>query len=92
MQSISTVLALTARTFAPRCSSMVRSISASLICGIFSRRQTPFTMSAAGIMATAAFFAPLTSTSPYRGLPPLITYFSKVQTPSVLRAESGGLG
>ena len=40
------------------------SMSASLIWGMFSSRQTPLTISAAGIMATAAFFAPLTSTSP----------------------------
>ena len=35
---------------------------------------------AAGIMATAAFFAPLISTSPNRGLPPCTMYFVNVLT------------
>ena len=64
VQSISTVFLFTSLIFAPRCSRMVMSMSASLIWGIFSSRQTPFTIRAAGIIATAAFFAPLTSTSP----------------------------
>ena len=77
VQSISTAFLFTSFIFAPRCSRIVMSISASLIWGIFSRRQVPLTIRAAGIIATAAFFAPLTSTSPYKGLPPLITYLSK---------------
>ena len=42
----------------------------SLIWGIFSMRQTPSTSRAAGMMATAAFFAPLMVTSPISGRPP----------------------
>ena len=37
----------------------------------------PSTISAAGMIATAAFFAPLIFTSPNRGEPPCITYFVK---------------
>ena len=48
--------------------------------GMFSMRQTPSTRMAAGIMATAAFFAPLISTSPNRGLPPCTMYFVNVLT------------
>lgn len=59
---------------------MVRSISVSLICGIFSMQQTPSTIRAAGIIATAAFFAPLISTSPCSVVAPLITYFSNIST------------
>ncbi len=42
-------------------------------------------------MATAAFFAPLISTSPWRGFPPLITYFCQNGTffYMVLRNEIG---
>ena len=43
-------------------------------------RQTPSTSSAAGMMATAAFFAPLISTSPNRGVPPCMIYFVKILT------------
>ena len=62
--SISIVPGHRTRTLAPSCERMVSSISVSLICGIFSIRHTPSTMSAAGMIATAAFFAPLISTSP----------------------------
>ena len=51
-------------------------------------RHTPLTISAAGMMATAAFFAPLISTSPCRRLPPWILYFSK-QITSQTRTERG---
>ena len=61
VQSISTVVRLSIRTFAPISLRMVRSISVSLICGMFSILQTPSTISAAGMIATAAFFAPLIS-------------------------------
>ena len=43
--------------------------------------QTSCASTAAGMIATAAFFAPLISTSPWRVFPPLITYFSKVFSP-----------
>ena len=36
-----------------------------------------FTNKAAGMMATAAFFAPLMETSPFRRFPPLMIYFVK---------------
>jgi hypothetical protein len=45
--------------------------------GTFSMRQTPFTNSAAGRMATAAFFAPLMVTLPDRGVPPITSYIAK---------------
>ena len=84
--SISIVVRLMNLTFEPRWLRMVSSISASLIWGIFSIRQTPSTKSAAGMMATAAFFAPLISTSPRRAVPPLITYFSTFMHLSSYRA------
>ena len=43
-------------------------------------RQTPSTIKAAGMMATAAFFAPLISTSPNKGFPPCTIYFVKMLT------------
>lgn len=61
---------LMARTLAPSCSRILRHSVTSEIWGIFSIRQTPSTRRAAGIIATAAFFAPLISTSPNRGVPP----------------------
>jgi hypothetical protein len=45
--------------------------------GTFSIRHLPLTSSAAGKIATAAFFAPLMVTVPFRGKPPLITYRAK---------------
>jgi len=45
--------------------------------GTFSMIQISSASIAAGIIATAAFFAPLTVTSPQRRQPPLITNFSK---------------
>ena len=49
----------------------------SLILGIFSMRQTSCASKVAGIIATAAFFAPLISTEPHSLLPPFIISFSK---------------
>ena len=65
---------------APRCSRIFRDSVTSEIWGMFSIRQTPSTSSAAGMMATAAFLAPLISTSPNRGWPPCTIYFVKVNT------------
>jgi len=49
--------------------------------GMFSISDIPdATMIAAGKMATAAFFAPLISTSPYNLAPPLIINFSIYST------------
>ena len=45
--------------------------------GKFSTVQTPFINKVAGIIATAAFFAPLIVTSPCNLVPPCITNFSK---------------
>ena len=63
-QSISMAWRFSTRTFAPSSSRMEKNSVTSLIWGMFSMRQTPSTSSAAGMMATAAFFAPLTVTSP----------------------------
>ena len=48
-------------------SGLLSSAVTSEIWGIFSMRQTPSTRRAAGMMATAAFFAPLMCTSPKSG-------------------------
>ena len=45
--------------------------------GRFSIVHTPSIKSVAGKIATAAFFAPLIVTSPFKGVPPVITSFSK---------------
>ena len=63
-QSMSIVFLLIMRISAPICFKILRSIVTSEICGMFSMRQTPSTINAAGIIATAAFFAPLISISP----------------------------
>ena len=64
VQSISTVVRSTVRISAPNSCKIFKSRVTSLIWGTFSIRQTPSTSRAAGMMATAAFFAPLISTSP----------------------------
>lgn len=56
----------------------------SLILGKFSIVQTPLIKIVAGIIATAAFFAPLIVTSPRRGVGPVITNFSKLIPPIYL--------
>ena len=48
----------------------------SVISGTFSILQIPSERMAAGIMATAAFFAPLMDTSPVKRLPPVISNLS----------------
>ena len=53
----------------------------SLILGKFSIVQVPFINNVAGIIATAAFYAPLITTSPFRGVFPVITSFSKIYSP-----------
>ena len=62
---------------APSSSRMEKNRVTSLIWGMFSMRQVPSTSRAAGIMATAAFFAPLMVTSPNSGWPPWIMYLFK---------------
>ena len=44
--------------------------------GKFSMVQTPSIKSVAGNIATAAFFAPLITTSPFNGVGPVTTNFS----------------
>jgi hypothetical protein len=78
VESISTVWGLRNRMPAPRSSRIFRHSVTSEIWGMFSMRHTPSTSSEAGIMATAAFLAPLISTSPKSGLPPRIKYFVKI--------------
>ena len=43
----------------------------------------PFINKAAGKIATAAFLAPLIVTSPFKGVPPVITNFSKAIPPKM---------
>lgn len=43
--------------------------------------QTPLISKVAGIIATAAFFAPLMRTSPFKGVFPVMTSFSKTIPP-----------
>ena len=67
--SISTVWALRRRMLAPNSSRIFRLRVTSEIMG-----QTPSTIRAAGMMATAAFLSPLMVTSPKSGLPPRTRY------------------
>ena len=48
--------------------------------GTFSKTHGASDKSAAGIIATATFFAPLIVTSPFKGVPPVITYLFKKST------------
>ena len=59
-----------------------------MILGTFSMRTGPSASSAAGTIATAAFFAPEMVTSPLSVLPPLMTYFVKPTYSSLLRAAA----
>ena len=77
-QSISTVVGFRLRTRAPICCKISSWMMTSLTRGTFSIRHTPLTMIVAGMMATTAFFAPLTVTSPCSGLFPLMINLSKV--------------
>ncbi len=54
-------------------------VATSLMLGRFSITHFPPARMVAGRIATAAFFAPLTVTSPTSGLPPLITNFFNIQ-------------
>ena len=75
--------------FAPMPSMMESKIRTSEISGTFSIRQGPATSSAAGKMATTAFFAPLMVTQPSRGLPPLISYLAKeINSLRIIRSYS----
>ena len=77
-ESISIVLLSTYLTVAPICLRVAIIYLTSLIeTGRFSMVHTSWQRIAAGIMARAAFFAPLTVISPWSGTPPFITYFSK---------------
>ena len=55
----------------------------SLICGQLSRIHFSSQSIVAATIATAAFLAPLITTSPFSGLPPCITSFSKVSHPLI---------
>ena len=68
---------------APNCSNIVHDIFISLIFGRFSIVQTPSIKSVAGKIATAAFFAPLMVTSPFKGVGPFTTNFSNLYTPNI---------
>ena len=72
VQSISTVSLGSRVTFAPIFSRISRRMCTSEISGTFSILQGPLTSRVAGMMATAAFFAPLMVTVPTRGRPPSI--------------------
>ena len=61
---------------APSFSSIVHEILMSLIFGKFSMVQIPSINSVAGNIATAAFFAPLMVTSPFKEVGPVTTNFS----------------
>ena len=74
--SISSVDLLTILTPAPISCRILARRATSLIFGIFSIRQTPSARIAAGIMATAAFLAPLTDTSPISRRPPVMINLS----------------
>ena len=67
--------------FAPSPSNISQDFFTSLILGRFSIEQTPSIKSVAGKIATAAFLAPLIVTSPYKGVFPVITNFSKIIPP-----------
>ena len=53
-----------------------------VIFGTFSIRQTSSDKIAAGIIAMAAFLAPLIVTVPFSGLPPVTTYLSNETRPN----------
>ena len=66
---------------APNFSSISQEIFISLILGKFSIVQIPSIKRVAGKSATAAFFAPLMVTSPFKGVGPVTTNFSNYITP-----------
>ena len=63
--------------FAPRPASISHDFFTSLMLGRFYIVHIPSIKSVAGKIATAAFFAPLIVTSPFKGVPPVMTNFSK---------------
>ena len=70
--------------FAPSSSNILQDICISLIFGKFSIVQTPSIKSVAGKRATAAFFAPLITTSPFNCVGPVTTNFSNYITPQLM--------
>ena len=58
---------------------MLAIIDTSAILGTFSILHIPSERTTAGMIATAAFFAPLIETSPLSLFPPVITNFSKLK-------------
>ena len=66
---------------APKASNISQVILTSLTLGRLFIVHTPFINRVAGNMAMAAFFAPLISTSPFKGVGPVITNFSKFIPP-----------
>ena len=81
LESTCTVCRFIHVIFIPSDSSISKYDFTSLIFGKFSIVQSPLISIVAGIMATAAFFAPLIFTSPRRGVGPVITNFSKIIPP-----------
>ena len=75
--SIVTSLGVFQVNFAPNSCNILHEIFTSLIAGILEIVQIPSINNVAGIIATAAFFAPLIITSPLRRVPPCITNLSK---------------
>ncbi len=73
---IRTVWASIRSTFAPISCIALSSTFVSLTFGMFSIVTVSSVITAADKIASAAFFAPPISTSPTKGLPPLITYCS----------------
>ena len=66
---------------APISSNILHKICTSLMLGRLFIVQTPSINNVAGKIATAAFFAPFISTSPFKGVGPVITNFSKLIPP-----------
>ena len=69
--------------FAPSSSKIWQDICTSLMFGKLLIVQIPSIKSVAGNIATAAFFAPFISTSPFRGVGPVITNFSNYIPPKL---------
>ena len=73
--------------FAPNFSNIEQDIFTSLIFGTFSIVHSPSINSVAGIIATAAFFAPLIFTSPVSLVGPSITNLSKTIPPNCIYVQ-----
>ena len=73
---------------APKVSKILQYVLTSLIFGRFSILQTPFISKVAGKIATAAFFAPLITTSPFSLVGPLITNLSTIYNPLLIKLKS----